>query len=145
MAALAKPLETPYPEEPTSNESESDAEAQHVLDLSHATRTYKTVLTGGKFKLKTQTVEMMDEKLPALAASAFWDAIVSEDAGGAANAVRVAQGHASLVVVEMIAGLKKAGREAEVKKVLGRKDVIAAVEAAGRKGSAVLLETLKAL
>ena len=59
--------------------------------------------------------------------------------------MRVAKGNASFVVVEMVHALIAAGKVGEVKRALGRTEVIAAVENSGRKGSKLLAEKLSAL
>ena len=117
----------------------------HVLDLAHATRTYKVLLSGGHYNTSTQELDIPDPTLSATFAIAFWKAITSEDAGGEDNAVRVAKGNAPFVVVELVEALVVAGRGAEVKRVLGQDGIIAASKSSGRKGAALLAEKLAAL
>lgn len=59
--------------------------------------------------------------------------------------VRLAQGNAAFVVVELIEALKKAGKGGQVKRVLGGKEVRKAIEAGGKKGSGLLVEKLAEL
>lgn len=158
------PLRTPYAETPeavaedkieTDEAEEVDAEAEaevedssstaHVLDLAHATRTYKTLLNGGHFDQKTKTVEVTDAELGQEFAKAVWAAITSGDAGGNENAVKLAQGGAAFVMAELVEALKKAGQAAAVKKVLGGAEVRKGVEGSGKKGAGLLAEKLAGL
>jgi pumilio family protein 6 len=90
---------------------------------------------------------VIDPSLPQKFAEAVWQAIASEDAGGAENAKRVAKGSAPFVLVEMIAALKGSGSKmiGDVKKVLGEKGVGEEVERGGKKGAALLAEKLAEL
>ena len=112
----------------------------HLLSLSHSVRTYKLLLSGGHFNASTKSIDVIDASLPTAFASAVWQAITSEYAGGNDNAVKVAAG-APFVVVEMLAALPEAEAKA-AKKVLGSKEAKAAIEASEAKGTALLLERL---
>jgi pumilio family protein 6 len=116
-----------------------------VLDLAHATRTYKTFLTGGHFDMKSKTVEVVDAQLGEDFANAVWAAITSDEAGGADNAVKLAQGGAAFVMVELVEALRKAGESAAVKKVLGSVKVRKAIETSGKKGATLLADKLASL
>lgn len=124
---------------------ELDPESSHLLDLSHSTRTYKTLLSGGHFNPTTKSVQVVDPALSAAFATAVWGAIKSEDAGGDENVKRLARANAAFVLVELIEALNKAGKGAEVKRVLASKDVKESIAASGRKGSALLVEKISAL
>lgn len=157
IEALVEPLRTPYTEivaeEKVGEDEEAGEEAEadeatgtaHVLDLAHATRTYKTMLTGGHFDMKTKTVEVIDAQLGEDFAKAVWAAITSQEAGGKDNAVRIAQGGAAFVMVELVEALRKAGQSAAVKKVLGSAEVRKGIEASGKKGATLLADKLASL
>ena len=137
-------MKTPYAD-PAPDGSDLDPTTSHLLDLSHSTRTYKALLSGGHYNPSTSSVNVIDSALPTLSANALWDALISPEAGGEENAVRVAKGNAAFVMVEMIEGLVKVGRGAEVKKVLGSSSVRERIVAGGRKGAAMLAEKLAVL
>ncbi|OCF39876.1 pumilio domain-containing protein [Kwoniella heveanensis CBS 569] len=142
--ALASALRAPYPD-PAPVDPNPDQTTSHPFDLSHAIRTYKTLLSGGHFNVSTKTLTVPDDKLSPLFAKAVWDAIVSEAAGGEDNVVRVAKGNAPFVVVELIEALKKAGQADGIKKVLGKKGVKEDVEKSVRKGAGLLAEKIAEL
>ncbi|KAK4684513.1 pumilio homology domain family member 6, partial [Tremellales sp. Uapishka_1] len=141
---LLEPLRTPYPDQPVV-EASPDNETAHPLDLSHAVRTYKTLLSGGHFNTKTSKLEIVDEALSAQFARAFWKAITSDESGGKGNARRIARGNAPFVVVELIGALKGTEEEKEVKDVFGGEAVRHEVEKSGRKGAGTLVEVLEKL
>ena len=144
IASLMAPLCVPYPDV-APMDSEIDPATSHLLDLSHSTRTYKLLLSGGHFDTSTGVVLVKDESLSPAFASAFWDAITSDDAGGVDNALRIAKGNAPFVVVEMVGALIAAGKGVAVKRVLGSDAVIRSVETSGKKGAELLAKTLSAL
>ena len=135
------PLKTPYPSEPP-NDSDLDPETCHILDLPHASRTYKTLISGGHYDTGSKSVAVIDGSLPGSMSVAVWDTLRSEDAGGDENVRRVAKGNAALVLVEMIAGLKAVGSGQEVGEVLGgmRKEL----RRSGRRGAGSLADALEA-
>ncbi|RSH91237.1 pumilio domain member 6 [Saitozyma podzolica] len=108
IEALVAPLRVEYPDV-APEDSDLDPSTSHPFDLSHAVRTYKALLSGGHFNTSTKSIEVIDPSLPLQFAEAVWHAVVSEDAGGADNAVRLAKGNAPFVLVEMIAALKGNG------------------------------------
>jgi pumilio family protein 6 len=112
----------------------------HLLSLSHSVRTYKLLLSGGHFNASTKSIDIVDPALPAQFATAVWEAITSEYAGGNDNAVKVAAG-APFVVVEMLAALPESEAKA-AKKVLGAKSAREVIEASEAKGASLLLERL---
>ncbi|ORY32253.1 armadillo-type protein [Naematelia encephala] len=139
ITALVAPLQTPYPEDIISEDE------PHIIDLPHASRTYKLLLSGGHFDTKTKTVEQPDEGLSGAFSVAFWQAISSEEAGGAENVVRMAKGLPTFVLAEMVEGLSTAGRGKDVKAVLGKKDVLKDIAAGEKKGSGLLVDKINAL
>jgi pumilio family protein 6 len=123
----------------------SELPTSHILDLAHATRTYKLLLSGGHFNNTTRTLHITDSELPPKFASACWDAITSEEAGGVENVRKLVKGEANFVMVEMIEGLVKAGRGEEVKNALGDEEIIKEIEGSGKKGAGLLVEKIRSL
>ncbi|KAE8538083.1 hypothetical protein D1P53_006150 [Cryptococcus gattii VGV] len=141
IKTLASALTPPYPD-PAPLDPNPDPTVSHPLDLSHAIRTYKLLLSGGHFDHKTQTLSIPDSSLSPAFSRAVWDALTSIEAGGAENVERVCKGNAPFVMVELIEGMKKRGDGDEVKKVLGKKGIKETVEKSVRKGSALLAEKI---
>ena len=149
IASLVEPLRNPFTSAPSTSDEDMEVDADtdaaattdaHLLSLSHSVRTYKLLLSGGHFNSSTKSIDVIDPALPAAFASAVWEAITSEYAGGNDNAVKVAAG-APFVVVEMLAALPE--KEAkEAKKVLGAKAAKETIEASEAKGVSLLLERL---
>ncbi|WVR05080.1 hypothetical protein IAU60_002092 [Kwoniella sp. DSM 27419] len=142
--ALAGALRTAYPD-PAPVDPNPDPATSHPLDLSHAIRTYKTLLSGGHYNVASKTLSVPDEELSPKFAKAVWGAISSEEAGGPANVVRIAKGNAPFVMVELIEAMKKSGNAAVVKNVLGDKGVKESIEKSVRKGAAMLAEKIAEL
>lgn len=145
IAALVEPLRNPFTSGPAASEDDMETDdvpssEAHLLSLSHSVRTYKLLLSGGPFNNSTKSVEVIDPSLPPAFATAVWQAITSEYAGGNDNAVKVAAG-APFVVVEMLAALPETEATA-AKKVLGSKEARKAIEASEAKGVSLLLERL---
>lgn len=130
VAALAEPLRAPI-----------TGDGTHPLELAHATRTYKTLFTGGHFNMATKAVEVVDAELGAAFAQAAWDALASDDAGGAANVAKAAA-TAPFVVLELVEALSKTDKWDEAKAVLGGEAVRDAVEASEMKGASALKDRL---
>jgi pumilio family protein 6 len=152
IASIVEPLRAPYTEttppvelEETDIAEEVAPSDTHILDLPHATRTYKLLLSGGHYNNTTKTLHITDSTLPPTFASACWDAITSDEAGGVENARQLAKGDAMFVMVEMIEGLVKSGRGEEVKAVLGGEDVLSGIDGSGKKGASLLVEKIRAL
>jgi pumilio family protein 6 len=145
ISSIVEPLQAPYPDPAPVDLESLDPTTAHILDLPHATRTYKLLLSGGHFNNATQTLHITNPSLPSEFASSCWDAITSPEAGGEENAVRLVKGNAMFVMVEMIEGLIKAGRSEEVKKILGGASVLEDIEASGKKGAGLLAEKIRGL
>ncbi|WVW83234.1 hypothetical protein I302_105253 [Kwoniella bestiolae CBS 10118] len=141
ISALSQALSIPYPD-PAPVNPNPDQTTSHPLDLSHAIRTYKTLLSGGHFNNTTKSVEITDEQLSPQFATAIWSAITDESIGGQENVLRICKGNAPFVMVELIEALKKAGLGGEVRKVLGRQGVREEVERSVRKGAGLLAEKI---
>ena len=138
--ALLAPLRVPYA---STVETEDDASDAHVLDLPHASRTFKTLISGGHFDTVSKSINIIDADLSKQMAEGVWDAIRSDEAGGEENAMNVAKGNAALVLVEMISVLKSEGRGSEVKKAL--KGSVKEIRGGGKKGAELLATTIEAL
>lgn len=75
--------------------------------------------------------------------SALFDAISSEEAGGAENVVRIASA-APFVIVELIAALDEKRRK-EIKDILGGKTAKEVIGGSAAKGAGLLLERIEAM
>jgi pumilio family protein 6 len=142
--ALVSPLTAVYPD-PAPVDTDLDHQTAHPLDLSHSTRTYKILLSGGHYSTSTNTVDVHDPTLSPSFAGAAWSALTSEEAGGKDNIVRVGCGNAPFVVVELIEALKGGKEEGEVRKTLGSKAAKERIGKSVRKGANVLAEKLATL
>lgn len=133
IAALTAPLQAPL-----------TGDGTHPLELAHATRTYKTLFTGGHFSMVSKQIEVVDGQLGGDVASAAWDAIASDDAGASANVAKVAAA-APFVVLELVEALAKTDKIDEAKAILTSEAVAEAVGESEMKGAAALKERLAAL
>jgi len=145
-------METENPEAAVNADDEAQAVSpvvpevsQHLLDLSHSTRTYKTLISGGHFDLSTKSVKIIDQELSTQFAQSVWSALTSDEAGGEDNAIALAKGNGAFVLVELVDALQKAGKAGDVKRVLGKKAVRGEIENAGQKGAGLLADRLAAL
>lgn len=128
IEALVEPLRVPL-----------SGDGSHPLELAHCTRTYKTLLSGGHFSMATKSVDVVDAELGSAFATALWEAISSDEAGGKTNAVKIATA-APFVAVELLAALE-APLATEAKAVLG--SGIDEIRDGGMKGVNVLVERLE--
>jgi pumilio homology domain family member 6 len=128
VEALIKPLRTPFSDD------------AHILHLAHATRTYKTLLSGGHYNTKTSEVDVVDAILRSSFAKAIFEAVISDEAGGEQNLKDMAVGDVALVLVELISGLSE-----ESKRKI--KEILTGVDIAGSnaKGAALLAERVAEL
>lgn len=138
IASLVQPLAKPY----ISETEEEEDETAHILDLPHAVRTYRTLLSGGHFSRSTNSIDLIAPEMRLAFAKAAWTAINAEEEE---NAVKIALGEGTFVIAELVQALVEAGEAGQVKKVLGRKEVLGQLEASDRNGAGLLLEKLKAL
>ena len=128
---------------PADADADVNAESSHILDLSYASRTYKTLISGGHYDAQTESVAVIDGSLAEMMSVAVWDTLRSEEVGGDENVRRVARGNAALVLVETIAGLKRSGRSKEVKAVLG--GMGDELRGSGKRGAGPLADALEVL
>jgi pumilio family protein 6 len=143
--SLVQPIGKSYPN-PASADPEQDVATAPILDISYADRAYKTLLAGGRFNAATSSVESANDELRTQFGRKFWQALTSEEAGGEQNAINLALGNATFVVVELVENLKS---DAElgpiVKRVLTAPAVMNEIEKSWRKGSSLLHQKLASL
>lgn len=143
ITGLTAPLSAPYPSD--------DPDSPHVLDLPHAIRTYKTLLSGGHYSHTSKTITVLDESLRLNLAVGIWNALVSEAAGGEENALRVACGDATFVLVELVEAVGSSnsggdeGTAEDIKRVLGSDEAVKQIEASEKNGAGLLVEKIRAL
>ncbi|KAG9094548.1 pumilio domain member 6 [Ceratobasidium sp. 370] len=111
----------------------------HILNLSHASRMYKTLIQGGHFNQQTKTIERVDGA-PKGVAGAFMHAASRE------NLVSMGLGDEAFLVAEIVGRLKEEGDESGLKEIRTwfGKDVRERLAKEGKKGFSVLLERLDA-
>jgi pumilio family protein 6 len=134
IETLAKPLGEAYGTE------EDEEDSTHILNLPHAVRTYRTLLSGGHFSRATQSIDLIAPELRKDLAKAAWESIISSEG----NALDIALGEGTFVMAELVQALVDSGESAEIKKVFGKKE-ISQIEASTRNGAGLLAEKLKAL
>jgi pumilio family protein 6 len=132
--ALVAPLGEAYGTEADEEDS------THILNLPHAVRTYRTLLSGGHFSRSANAIDLIAPELRTELAKAAWKSINSESG----NALNIALGEGTFVMAELVQALIDAGLGADVKKVLGEKE-IGEIEASTRNGAGLLVEKLRAL
>ena len=133
MKALAEALASPYP---------SDNPARpHLIDLSHASRMYKSLLQGGHFSHAGNTVV----RSPAFSPSDF--ALVFLSVVGKDMTIAIAQGEGAFVAAELLERIREEGSEEQKKNIREWFDdaFVARLKASEAKGKNVLLEKIKAL
>ncbi|KAB5590423.1 Pumilio like domain containing protein [Ceratobasidium theobromae] len=102
LKALLAPISSPYtPPEPNSDLSDPTV-STHILNLSHASRLYKSLVQGGHFNQQTKQIELA-EYAPRRVASAFMNA------AGHENVLAMALGEGGFVIAEVIGKLKEEG------------------------------------
>jgi pumilio family protein 6 len=121
--------------------TEADEEdSTHILNLPHAVRTYRTLLSGGHFSRSTNSIDLIAPELRTNLAKAAWKSITAEPE----NALNIALGEGTFVMAELVQALVDAGEGSLVKKVFGEKE-IGEIEASQRNGAGLLVEKLRAL
>jgi pumilio family protein 6 len=137
LDALLVPISTPYTPLPPDSDPSDPTIGAHILNLSYASRTYKTLIQGGPFNLQTKQIECVDGA-PKDVANAF------VHAAGQENIVAMAFGDEAFLVAELIGKMKEEGDEKALKEIGAwfGKDVKKKLGKEGKKGSTVLLERL---
>jgi len=134
IEALVAPLGEVYGTE------DDEEDSTHILNLPHAVRTYRTLLSGGHFSRASNSIDLVAPELRQQLAKAAWKSITSEQG----NALNIALGEGTFVMAELVQALVDAGEGSSVKKVLGEKE-IGEIEASTRNGAGLLVEKLRAL
>ena len=131
---MVKPLGEAYGTE------EDEEDSTHILNLPHAVRTYRTLLSGGHFSRASSSIDLIAPELRKNLAKAAWESITSSEG----NALDIALGEGTFVMAELVQALIDSGAGGEVKKVFGKKE-IEQLEASQRNGAGLLVEKLKGL
>lgn len=143
MIPISIPYTPPAPNADADGDVDSDASepaAQtHILNLTHASRLYKTLIQGGYYDKKLKRTERA-EHAPKGVARAFMHA------AGKDNTVAMALGEGTFIVAELMDKLKEEGHDEELKELRSwfGKDVRGTLSKGDVRGSAVLLERLNA-
>ncbi|TFK24592.1 puf family RNA-binding protein [Coprinopsis marcescibilis] len=144
IASLLKAISMPYPMDEISKDV-------HPIDLAHTSRIYKTLLQGGHYSHKTQTIEASPDWKPVEFAVALVDTLGEELVVGMCTK---GDKNGAFVVAELCQALLEESDEAssekrkEAKKKLKgwfSKKVVKGVEEGESRGKKVLLEKLAAL
>ena len=141
IETLTNLLREPYPDDPPVNPDQTSS--QHILDIFHASRTYKTLFSGGQYSQSSENTTVINSDLSAKASLSGWNAIISDEAGGVENARRIAKGNAAFAMTEMISALDKQGKGEEAKAALG--GLSGDLRKSERKGADLLAARLDAL
>ncbi|CAE6355347.1 unnamed protein product [Rhizoctonia solani] len=137
LDALLAPVSNPYsPPDPESDLSDPTI-TTHILNLSHASRIYKTLVQGGHFNQQTKKIER-SEQAPKEVARKFIHT------AGKENVIAMALGDGGFIIAEVIGKLKEEGDQENLKQVRSwfKKDVRERLGTGDIRGSAVLLERL---
>ncbi|CAE6500228.1 unnamed protein product [Rhizoctonia solani] len=138
LDALLLPISSAYtPPEPESDLSDPTT-ATHILNLSHASRLYKSLVQGGHFNQQTKQIER-SEQAPKNVAEKFMHA------AGKENITSMALGEGGFIVAEVIGKLEEEGNEENLKKMRSwfERSTRERLSKGGIRGSAVLLERLR--
>ncbi|CAE6377945.1 unnamed protein product [Rhizoctonia solani] len=138
LDALLAPISSPYaPPGPESDLSDPTI-STHILNLSHASRLYKTLVQGGHFNQQNKKIEH-SEQAPKEVARKFMHA------AGKENVMSMALGEGGFVIAEVIGKLKDEGDQEGLKEIRSwfKKDVREKLSKGDIRGSAVLLERLR--
>ncbi|KAJ1305592.1 hypothetical protein OPQ81_000589 [Rhizoctonia solani] len=137
LDALLGPISNAYtPPEPESDLSDTTT-TTHILNLSHASRLYKTLVQGGHFNQQTKQIER-SEQAPEDVARKFMHA------AGKENITSMALGEGGFVIAEVIGKLVEQGDQESLKEVRSwfKKGTRERLSKGDIRGSAVLLERL---
>ncbi|KAH7323362.1 armadillo-type protein [Rhizoctonia solani] len=138
LDALLAPISNPY----TAPEPEFDLSdptiTTHILNLSHASRLYKTLVQGGHFNQQSKQIER-SEQAPKNVAGKFMHA------AGKENVISMTLGEGGFIVAEVIGKLKEEEDQENLKEIRSwfRKDTKEQLSKGDIRGSAVLLERLR--
>lgn len=113
----------------------------HLIDISHSSRLFKTLIQGGHFDRSTSSVSAVPTFPASSFASQFMQAI------GHNNMVQMALGNGAFVVAELVKRISEEGTEEEKSELKGwfGKKVIDQIRSGKGRGSEALLESLQGL
>ncbi|QRW07626.1 pumilio homology domain family member 4 [Ceratobasidium sp. AG-Ba] len=139
LNALLAPISKPYTPLPSGSDPSDPSLDTHILNLSHASRMYKTLIQGGHFNQQTKQIERV-EGAPKNVTPAFMHA------AGKDNLIAMGLGDEAFLVAEIVGRLQEEGNEAGLEEVKGwfGKEIRTKLKTEGKKGSNVLLERLGA-
>ncbi|KDN34057.1 hypothetical protein RSAG8_12845, partial [Rhizoctonia solani AG-8 WAC10335] len=138
LDALLIPISSAYtPPEPESDLSDPTT-VTHILNLSHASRLYKTLIQGGHFNQQTKEIERSEQAAEDVAGKFM-------HAAGKENVTSMALGEGGFVVAEVIGKLKEEGNQEKLKEIRSwfKQDIREQLSQGNIRGSAVLLERLR--
>ncbi|CAE6414946.1 unnamed protein product [Rhizoctonia solani] len=138
LDALLSPISSPYaPPDPESDLSDPTI-TTHILNLSHASRLYKTLVQGGHYNQQTKSIERSEQAPKSVAKKLMY-------AAGKENVVSMALGEGGFIVAEVVGKLKDEGDHDDLKEIRSwfKKDTRDKLGKGDIRGSAVLLERLR--
>ncbi|KAF8671507.1 hypothetical protein RHS04_08295 [Rhizoctonia solani] len=138
LDALLSPISSPYaPPDPESDLSDPTI-TTHILNLSHASRLYKTLVQGGHYNQQTKSIERSEQAPKSVAKKLMY-------AAGKENVVSMALGEGGFIVAEVVGKLKDEGDHDDLKEIRSwfKKDARDKLGKGDIRGSAVLLERLR--
>ncbi|QRW21075.1 pumilio homology domain family member 4 [Rhizoctonia solani] len=138
LDALLSPISSPYaPPDPESDLSDPTI-TTHILNLSHASRLYKTLVQGGHYNQQTKSIERSEQAPKSVPKKFMYVA-------GKENVVSMALGEGGFIVAEVVGKLKDEGDYDDLKEIRSwfKKDARDKLGKGDIRGSAVLLERLR--
>ncbi|KAG8679681.1 pumilio domain member 6, partial [Ceratobasidium sp. 423] len=135
LEALLAPISNAYTPPAPESDLSNPTTTTHILNLSHASRLYKTLVQGGHFNQQTKEIER-SERAPKDVAGKFMHT------AGKENVTSMALGEGGFVIAEVIGKLK--GDQENLKEIRSwfKKDTRERLGKGDIRGSAVLLERL---
>ncbi|KAF8751134.1 hypothetical protein RHS01_08716 [Rhizoctonia solani] len=129
-----KPIRSPDPESDLSDPTITT----HILNLSHASRLYKTLVQGGHYNQQTKSIERSEQAPKSVPKKFMYVA-------GKENVVSMALGEGGFIVAEVVGKLKDEGDYDDLKEIRSwfKKDARDKLGKGDIRGSAVLLERLR--
>ncbi|ELU37467.1 puf family RNA-binding protein [Rhizoctonia solani AG-1 IA] len=110
LDALLSPISSPYaPPDPESDLSDPTI-TTHILNLSHASRLYKTLVQGGHYNQQTKSIERSEQAPKSVPKKFMYVA-------GKENVVSMALGEGGFIVAEVVGKLKDEGDYDDLKEI----------------------------
>ncbi|CAE6443792.1 unnamed protein product [Rhizoctonia solani] len=138
LEALLAPISNAYtPPAPESDLSDPTI-MTHILNLSHASRLYKSLVQGGHFNQQTKEIERSEQAPKGVAGKFMY-------AAGKENVTSMALGEGGFVIAEVVGKLKEEGDQEKLKEIRSwfKKDTRERLGKGDIRGSAVLLQRLR--